>query len=147
MKKIIALRGAGNSGKTTTIRLLHTMLTDDGHQPIYTTFHEHRDFRAVFIIDGIRIGITSWGDNYETVHNELQRFVSDNCTIIVCACRTQDRANGNGVIMGTNTAIRGFTDYESIFVPKIQNREQQDDANMQDAKTLLTKIKAMIPNE
>lgn len=142
MKTIIALRGKGNSGKSTTIRILHGLLLLYGYQQNSSNLRVNGgDFTAIFSKNGRLIGITSSGDTYDLVHNHLQELVNANCEICVCACRTFDR-----VPPGTNSAIIEFTNYRNHFVEKTfdNNETTQDHTNMDNARTLLSLINSMI---
>ncbi len=142
MNTIIALRGKGNSGKSTTIRLLYDLLSQNSYQLISSNFHVNGgDFIAVFSKKGKLIGVTSSGDTYDLVHDRLQDLVNANCNICVCACRTFDR-----VPPGTNAAVIEFTNYRNQFVEKTHNGNAatQQITNMNDAQTLLSLIDSMI---
>lgn len=142
MKTIIALRGKGNSGKSTTIRILHDLILSNGYQQISSNFRgDGGDFTAIFSKKGKLIGVTSSGDTYDLVHDHLQELVSSDCDICVCACRTFDR-----IPPGTNAAIIEFTNYRNQFVEKTldNNTATQRQTNMNDASTLLLRIDEMI---
>lgn len=141
MKIIIALRGKGSSGKTTTIRLLHDVLLANGYLLVHSNLRAKGDFTAVFSKKNKRVGLTSSGDTYDLVHNRLQTLVDAGCTICVCACRTTDRRPP-----GTNAAIRAFTDYSNRFVEKTQdsNPASQLITNMADAQMLFLIIESLI---
>ena len=107
MNTIIALRGKGNSGKSTTIRLLYDILLQDGFQLIQSNFQiEGGDFIAVYSKMSNLIGITSSGDTYDLVYDHLQNLLNSNCNICVSACRTFDR-----IPPGTNAAIIEFKNF------------------------------------
>lgn len=142
MNTIIALKGKGNTGKSTTIRLLHELLLLNGYQLINSDLHVNGgDFIAVFSKKGKRIGVTSSGDTYDLVRNHLQELINANCNICVCACRTYDR-----IPPGTNAAIIEFTKYNNIFVVKNQdeNPATQLTTNMNDSTELLSIINSLI---
>ncbi len=136
MKKIIALRGKGNSGKSSTLRILHDLLEDDkGFKKVWSKKKEKpMDFDAVFLKKDILIGITSRGDTYNYVHKHLQILVDNKCIICVCACRTVDRKEP-----GTIAAIKEFKDYQHQFEDKIFNENYtklHDTTNKNDAQKL-----------
>lgn len=142
MNTIIALKGKGNSGKSTTIRLLHDLLLQNGYQLNSSNFHvDGGDFISVFSKNGKRIGVTSSGDTYDLVHECLLYLVNANCNICVCACRTFDR-----VPPGTNAAVIEFTNYRNQFVEKTQdgNAATQPTTNMYDAQALQSLINSII---
>ena len=142
MNTIIGLKGRGNSGKSTTIRILYELLLQDGFQLISGNFKPSGgDFNSVFTKNGKIVGVTSSGDSYDLVHNNLKELISAKSNICVCACRTFDR-----VSPGTNAAIFEFTNYLNQFVKKtIDNIDKtQPDTNISDAKKLLSKVNDLI---
>jgi hypothetical protein len=142
MKTIIALRGRGNSGKSETIRILHSLLLQNNYQQVRSNFTPAGgDFLTVFTKKEILIGITSSGDTYDLVHDRLQELVTSNCSICVCACRTYDR-----VQPGTNAAVLEFKNYVNQFVEKTidNNVTTRLNTNTSDAQNLLSIISNMI---
>lgn len=146
MNRILALRGRAGSGKTTTIRLLHRMMERNGFTLIATTYSETGgDFRTVFERDGLRIGVSSRGDTFDDVRNDLNWLMKQRCTILVCACRTSDRPNGRGITRGSNAAIDGFTDFQATRLNKTvsangYNSEENDRNNSIDCRMLFDKL-------
>lgn len=142
MNKIIALRGKRNVGKSTTIRLFHALLLQNGFQLINSSFNPHHgDFRSVFSKNGKMIGITSSGDNFDLVFENLNALVMAGCTICACACRTYDRSG-----LGTNFAIDSFLNYQKQYIDKTiaGSVAQQNIANNADAQVLLATIESLI---
>lgn len=141
MNTIIALRGRGNSGKSSTIRMLYDLLLQNRYGLISSNFNATGgDYLAVFSKNGKFIGVTSSGDTYDLVHDNLEVLVNSNCTICVCACRTYDR-----IPPGTNAAIIEFTNYSNLFVDKTVdgNEATQAATNRADAINLFTIIDGM----
>lgn len=140
---IFALRGKGNSGKSSTIRLLHGLFVQNDYQIISTTFNpKGGDFRTVFGKKGKLIGITSSGDTFDLVHKNLEALINDGCTFCVCACRTYDRYG-----QGTNAAIDTFLPkYQKQYIDKTvaTTAEQEQQANQNDAQTLLNIVDALV---
>lgn len=92
MKTIISLRGVSNSGKTTTIRALYSLLLQNGYQQVSSNFNlDGGDFIAVFLHNGKFVGVTSSCDSYDMVHDRLQELVNAKCNVCICACRSYDR--------------------------------------------------------
>lgn len=139
---IFALRGRGNSGKSTTIRLLHGLLIQNGYQIVNTSFNtQGGDFRTVFTKNGKLIGITSSGDTFDLVHDNLEALINANCTICVCACRTYDRLG-----QGTNAAIDSFTNFQKQYINKTvaASAVQEQQANQADAQILFDTVDALV---
>jgi hypothetical protein len=140
---IFALRGKGNTGKSTTIRLLHELFLQNAYHIVDTTFNMHGgDFRTVFQKKGKLIGITSSGDTFDLVHDNLDSLINSGCIICVCACRTFDR-HGHG----TNAAIDTFLpSYQKQYIDKTiaPSAAQEQLANQNDAQTIFNTIDALI---
>jgi hypothetical protein len=129
MNRILALRGRAGSGKSTTIRLLHRMMLSSGFSVVATTYSETGgDFRTVFERDGLRIGVSSRGDTFDDVRNDLNWLIEQRCAILVCACRTSDRPNSRGITRGSNAAIDGFIDFQATRLNKSVSQDGSDDA-------------------
>ena len=142
MNTIIALRGKGNSGKSTAIRLLYDLILQNGYQLVSSNLNViGGDFVAVFSKNGKLIGVTSSGDTYDLVHERLQDLENANCNICICACRTFDR-----IPPGTNSAVIEFTNYNNQFVEKTLDIDAttQRTTNMNDAGRLLSLINSMV---
>ena len=142
MNEIIGLRGKGNSGKSTTIRILYDLLLQNDFNIIRTNFNNNGgDFSAIFSKKDIHIGITSAGDTYKIVHNRLQDLIRDECNICVCACRTYDR-----IPPGTNDAIYEFSSYKNQFINKTvdNNVLTQKSSNKNDANNIISIINSFL---
>jgi hypothetical protein len=134
MSRIIALKGRGNSGKTTTINMLPNILLANGYSRVAGMFQQHgSDFLDVFENGKQRVGVTSSGDTYDLVHDRLTYLVNAKCDICVCACRISG---------GTHTAIYNFTGYTSHFEQKTYTATpaQEPIVNMADANKLFSLI-------
>ncbi|MDX2189565.1 MAG: hypothetical protein SFY32_06860 [Bacteroidota bacterium] len=105
---------------------------------------EGGDFWSIFSQNGILIGITSSGDTYDLVHDNLKYFIDEGCIICVCACRTYDR-----IPPGTNAAIFEFTDYSNIFIEKTisANPENEVETNNIDAEKLLIQLNEILRSQ
>ena len=140
---IIALKGKGNSGKSTTIRLLHDLLIADDYEVVNTNFESlGGDFRTVFSKNGKIIGITSSGDTFDLVRNNLKILVDLECNICVCACRSYDRSDH-----GTNAAIDTFLPtYKKQYVDKTITTisAQQSIANEKDCQILFQAVEGLV---
>lgn len=134
MSRIIALKGRGNSGKTTTINLLPNILLANGYSRVAGMYQNHgSDFLDVFENGKQRVGVTSSGDTYDLVHDRLTDLINAKCDVCVCACRTSG---------GTHTAIYNFTGYSSHFEQKTYaaTPAQEPIVNAADANKLFSLI-------
>jgi hypothetical protein len=121
---LYALKGVSNCGKTTTLRLVFKMLKDmyvvsEKEQIKYhPNFVENgnKDIQDIAVtmsdINGKRIGIMSEGDADKYLKDAIRYFVSVNCDVIFCACRTK----GGTVECIEELAIKLGLYYE--FVPQ-----------------------------
>jgi hypothetical protein len=142
MNRIIALRGKGNSGKTTTIWMLHALFRQHGYIPIPDVFNGHKDLIDILQKNGRRIGITSAGDSFTIVQDKLQFLISNGCQICICACRGFDRANN-----GTHAAIASFNPpYTVMYVDKTVQPEVglQTAVNSRDATHLSGVVESLV---
>ncbi len=138
MKRIIALKGKGSSGKTTTIKLLPSILTQNGYSQVTGKHQLHgADFLDIFEKCGFRVGITSSGDTFDLVKNRLNDLVRENCDVCICACRTADRKPP-----GTIAATKSFSNYTTQYLDKTYDQGviQQGKANTSDANKLFKMI-------
>lgn len=94
MKRIIAIYGTSNVGKSETIKLVYTKLLK--MFPSITFFKnfiqitpQKGDICVVFTINGKIIGIESQGDPNSRIFKSLQIFINLNCNVIICATRTR----------------------------------------------------------
>ena len=89
MKKIIALSGSGNSGKTSTLCIVHKGLLSMAE----SIMDEHRiddgDQRNILVINGVNVGIETQGDPNSRLSSSLILFKEHNCHLIICATRTR----------------------------------------------------------
>jgi hypothetical protein len=138
--KIIALQGKGNSGKTTSIKILDNILLNNNYTPVPNMRQTHgKDFLDIYVhsISKLKVGITSSGDTYDLVKNRLQDLVNAKCDICICACRTFDRNPP-----GTVAATKSFINYTNIYLPKtfsLTNTQELND-NVSDAMKLFNLI-------
>ena len=77
-RRIIALRGRGGIGKTTTINMLADMLLTRGWRRESSVVHGNGvDITDVYVgADGVRLGVASAGDNFREVNDAL-KILSD----------------------------------------------------------------------
>ena len=104
MKTILAIRGVGNCGKSTTLGYLIEMI-----KAAYpgATFDEDRfkvDITIVITIDGKKIGIETQGDPNSRLGASLNRFIEIGCEVIICATRSY----GSTIDLVNTAAGRGY---------------------------------------
>jgi hypothetical protein len=124
MKKVIALRGVGSKGKSTTIRKAYELLT--GKYPNASVERAPGrsgiDVKVVVTIGEVKIGIEGRGDPGPALPESLDEYVEINCEIIVCTTRSY----GDTVIAVKSLTTRG---YEVVWF------EQQNAGGSQSVQT------------
>ncbi len=88
MNHIVALSGVGNSGKTTTINEVFTLLQSKYPAAITNIIIQRVDIKVIMTINGKKVGIESQGDPNSRLEKSLACFVNANCDVIICATRT-----------------------------------------------------------
>ena len=95
MKTIIAVWGAKNTGKTTVILKTYEKLLDLGAIIEKQTGSPSNDIYAILNYKSKKIGIISMGDPESAQGDCLDKAETENCDIILCACRTKDETLAN----------------------------------------------------
>lgn len=144
--KVIALKGTHNTGKTETIIELYNLLVRDidSYQLVkskYSVFGKKkqspplgRDFFAIFENKKHKVGISSYGDNYEIIIKSLKEFEKQECDIVITACLTK----GN-----THSAIKEY-DCNPIFIDKTKiEPKNRTKLNLADAKIIKSTLDSM----
>lgn len=89
-KIIIADYGAGNLGKTSSLRVVFEKLKTTYPGARIEKYTDTGDIRAVFHLkEGIRIGMETQGDPRSRMPGSMDLFVQEACDIIITACRTK----------------------------------------------------------
>ena len=107
MKKVFALKGIRNIGKSQTIRTVDELLR--AKYPCARVEDEYRtkvELRVVLSIKGVKIGIESTGENIGRIQSSFDLFVSRGCEVIICATRTTGK---------TVNAVNRLHGYEVVW--------------------------------
>ena len=88
---IFALQGPSNCGKTDTlIRVRDALVSKYPSATIQNLHGGTRDIKVILRgIKGLVVGIESQGDPNSRLQQSLNDFISADCDIIFCACRTK----------------------------------------------------------
>lgn len=86
-KTIIAVKGIGEQGKSTTIKLL-TDLIKTTYPHTETVYEDNGDIKVILEVKGLKIGIESQGDPNSRQAKSINDFITENCQIIICSSRT-----------------------------------------------------------
>ncbi|EKO3559053.1 hypothetical protein P0F15_003282 [Vibrio metschnikovii] len=106
-KLIYALYSAENTGKTTTLRLLAKKLAEISN--FSRSIPESGDFTSIFNVKGMKVAITSAGDDEDGIRSSLEELSEDSdFDILFCASRTKGQT--------VNYLIERFKDHELRWV-------------------------------
>lgn len=110
-KKIIALQGKSNVGKSTTLYQVYQLLAANSNVKCvsFKALGWKIDFIAIVLIAGVKVGIVSRGDTPKILTKLLIELRDEGCNIIVCAARTK---GGTSKII---SAVPGFKDVEALL--------------------------------
>lgn len=89
MKKVIALWGSADSGKSSTLKIVHKGLSKLSERTVEAFSVSGGDVRDIFIINGAKVGIETQGDPGSRLEKSLDIFKSEGCKLIICATRTK----------------------------------------------------------
>lgn len=132
--KIIVLQGLPNTGKTETLNLVYQILTPNPQNVIsWRSINPNtRDFEAVFLYHGQRIGIYTEGDYSNRLANAIWRYAEIPCDYFICALST------NTPKIRANLAINNFRN-ERIDkeIAMQRNRNAMDVSNQRDAERII----------
>lgn len=87
-KLVIANRGAGGIGKSSAIKAVYQLLKDKCYKAIEEKW-QGGDIKAIFEVNGVKVGIGGQGDPDSEMEPNMEAFVEEGCDIIVTACRTK----------------------------------------------------------
>ena len=138
MKKIIALYGCADTGKTHTLNHLIGLL--DKTQEVYGD-NLAKDREKSIRYRNKKIAIRTWGDNGEQLKKNIEFFEKENCDILVTATRTR----------GETTEI--LNDYATKIDTKIKWIKKnlaellEDLINQTQAKDIQAVIDSLIDND
>ena len=137
MKKVIALWGCSNVGKSSTIKQVCELLLAryPKAEKEYGIFRV--DIRVVLTINGVKVGIESQGDPSSRLPESLSLFVKLGCKVIVCATRTKGQ---------TVDAVNKLKpNYETVWMEQIATKSANwKSNNLEIAKWIVKEVENMI---
>lgn len=139
MKTLICLRGAGNRGKSTTLKAVIELVREAYPNATVEEARFTVDVTIVIIIGRIKVGIETQGDPNSRLERSLKKFVDIGCKVIVCASRSYGRT----VEIVTENTTSG---YKIKWVEKasVDESAKQSKANKVVAKEIFALIQAAI---
>jgi predicted kinase len=137
-RKIIALWGISNAGKTTTIRRVYEQLRQEGTIIDFGRRARTEVKGAILEIDGVKIGFASQGDLGKILLKYLEPLVEAGCTVIVCATHKRGK---------TVEAVEKLADesgFEIVWIEKACEQTNHDDGNRKKAAEIITQVRMAI---
>lgn len=133
-KKIFAVRGLSNSGKSTTIRLVYDSLVATYKISEQQGTILRKDIYIILSINGVTIGLASKGDPSTELGKRLSALKNAGCQIIICATRTRGE---------TVDAVNNLHPYEARWFEKVRDSAvlERDESNMAMAKKIVKEVK------
>ena len=137
MKRVIALYGTPNSGKTCTLKQVHYELSKS-EKVISKHSKTGADFRDIFIINGIKVGIETQGDPVKRHKESLKLFQEQKCDLIICATRSRGK---------TKESVKALQ--KEYFLSwrgqsRVSDKELIKDSNLSIASLILKEAKSFI---
>jgi hypothetical protein len=87
-KRVFALYGTANVGKSATLKKVFALLTDAYPGASVQTINTGIDITVIIEINGVLVGIETQGDPNGRLGESLELFKKAKCGIIICATRT-----------------------------------------------------------
>ncbi len=138
MKTLIALCGAGNRGKSTTLVALIELVKEAYPSARFEEKRYKIDVTIVITIGKTKIGIETQGDPNSRLKKSLRTFVEVGCKVIVCASRSFGKT-----VEIVNEA--GSYGYQVAWVEKASvESAKQRGANKAAANDLFTLVQAAL---
>jgi hypothetical protein len=133
-KKIFAICGLSNSGKSTTIRLVYDSLLSTYKIPEQKNTILRKDVYIILSINGVKIGIASKGDPSTELAKRLSALKNAGCQLIICATRTRGE---------TVDAVGNLKPYEVHWFEKVRVSDvsERNESNMTLARRIVMEVK------
>lgn len=130
-RKIIALFGVANVGKTQTIKKAYELLISKYPNATKEIIRNNYDIQVIVTINGVKIGIESQGDPNSRLFDSIKLFVKVGCQVIICATRTKGAT--------VKAVIDQKPEYNVVWYKQKIDREEatQKQSNLNMAETLI----------
>lgn len=138
MKTLLAVRGVGNRGKSTSVKKAYELLKK-AHPTAQVDGDDTRlDIKIVITIDGVKVGIGSQGDPTSRLPASLRYFVEIGCEVIICSTRTSGKTVDAVNALASQYVIRWFDK------TKILGADEQESANQEAAHAIFAAAESAI---
>jgi adenylate kinase family enzyme len=151
--KIIIIRGAINSGKTTTTGLLYSELvniaeiehifngeTVNTNSLKYNKRGDVIDFTSVLIVGKIKIGIVSAGDVAKDLKHNIKIMISLNIDILICCARSVNK-KGSAYKMIIDDYSKEHKAIKEIWTEYSEKFDQKKDIKKKTVNEIINLIK------
>lgn len=141
-KTIIANKGIGSQGKSSTIKIIANKIKENYSTADFNYLIKKGDIKLVITIDKIKIGIESEGDPGGRLAESLDYFAEIKCDIIICSCRT------SGQTMWDVEDMKPEYSYDIIWVSNYRSNDvNRDNLNDLSADHIFELIKKILSNK
>ncbi|MDE1492363.1 hypothetical protein KKJ25_06010 [Xenorhabdus bovienii] len=147
-KNMLALKGAGGTGKTETLKLLIKRFEASDNFECKPQSGE-ADPVVVFVMKNIKVGISTGGDQDLTINRRVSKLIKLGCDIIISATRTEGKT-----VEAINKLAKEYH-YSLEWIDKSradkknkaeQLKAEQLEKNQLDADNLFNRITEIINN-
>ena len=138
MKKVIALYGTANTGKSSTIKFVYDLLRNKYPNAKSNEIIMHADIKVFITVNNKKIGIESQGDPISRLGDSLKYFVSIGCNVIICATRTRGRT------VDAVNELKGKFEIKWIKQDYISDISKQNSYNTTKAKAIIREAEMVI---
>lgn len=137
MKAMICFWGLSEIGKTPAIKTIWKNLKNDSNPPLDTSSDDICD---IVSLDGHKIGIESQGDPDSKQKEWIDKLITEECEIIICASRTK-----GGTVEIVESRAKDY-DYELIWLSPLSSIQisLHTDLNSITSESIIKLIKILI---
>ncbi len=137
-KKVIAIYGVADVGKSTSIKLAYDLLKSKYKEATVDELFVGADIKVVLTVNGTKIGIESQGDPGGRLKDSLSLFVKMGCHIIICATRSRGQ---------TVQAVEALASaYEILWLEQVAKKTtaEQQNSNMLMARKIVKEVESVL---
>lgn len=131
MKRIIALWGTSNRGKSAIINKVYKKVKTKYPEAIINEIVIGIDIKVVIEIDNKKVGIESQGDPSSRLPDSIKYFVEIGCDVIICATRTR------GMTVDAVNAQKGRYEISWLKQDYIAKNSEFDSYNNKQVNTIM----------
>ncbi len=127
-KTVIAISGAGNLGKSNTVkRIAHLLMQQPGAMCTPSILDFDQDVKAIISRGTLTIGIESQDDPGLRQADSLNEFSRKGCDLIICACRAMGSTYDAVTLLKKNYTVIWATNYRGDSHHELLNQRSAED--------------------